>query len=529
MKVLSKPKIALVVLLNLTIAIAYYLDNLNASYSELSSDIQNIIPVAQKFDNPDLFQDDLYLNDINNVKYYTPFYVQTLRFIAKFTNHNYVQAINVIGLICHLLFGILWFFLLFKFVNNYWICLLVSVMMRGIVWLPGLEIWGISDLWTMMPRTVYITLMPIPFLLLSHALKKLFLASFLIGLIFNFHPITGLGGVLTFIAFLVLLVAFYPSIRTHFSLAKLSLLLLAVFLGMLPFVITYFGKTSSDLTYDIAAFNEAFNARIPEYFQSAVLFLKQWLSFKTLFFLLSLVLYFVMTFKDEAHHKISKLLLCLTLILIVIPTISIPIEHIINNALNKNLRMSFQLVRIQKVAIIPSFFAVAFLLDYMFLKFKTTKIAPYLFLLYIILLVCSQSKIFRPIPFFGDDISKSILPHNLSIFTVEADKELPIDRMASYIKANTPKDAIVCGTFILRGATERSLIFDGKGASMLIEGNPKQFIIWQERQKTINSLKTMAEVVNYLKQFGASYFVTRNKNVPATLIHQEGNLKLYKL
>lgn len=529
MKVLSRPKIALVVLLNLTIAIAYYLDNLNASYSELSSDIQNIIPVAQKFDNPSLFQDDLYLDDLDNVKYYTPFYVQTLRFVAKFTNHNYVQAINLIGLICHLLFGVLWFFLLFKFVNNYWICLSISVMIRGVIWLPGLEIWGISDLWTMMPRTVYITLMPIPFILLSFKLKNLLLSSFLIGLIFNFHPITGLGGVLIFIAFLVLLVSFYPSIRVHFSIIKLSLLLLAIFLGILPFVITYFGKTSSSLTYDIAAFNEAFNTRIPEYFQSAVLFLKQWISFKTLFFLISLMLYFVITHKDEAHHKISKLLFCLTLILILIPTISIPIEHIINNALNKNLRMSFQLVRMQKVSIIPAFFAIAFMLDYLMFKFKISKVLPYVFLIYIGLLVFSQSKTFKAIPFFGDDISRSILPHNLSGFTVEVDKELPIDRMADYIKFNTPKDAIVCGTFILRGATKRSLIFDGKGASMLIEGNPKQFIIWQERQKTINSLKTMTEVVNYLKQFGASYFVTRNKNVPATLIHEEGNIKLYKL
>ena len=206
-----------------------------------------------------------------------------------------------------------------------------------------------------------------------------------------------------------------------------------------------------------------------------------------------------------------------------------PIEHIINNALNKNLRMSFQLVRMQKVAIIPAFFAIAFMLDYLMFKFKISKVLPYVFLIYIGLLVFSQSKMFKPIPFFGDDISRSILPHNLSGFTVEVDKELPIDRMANYIKFNTPKDAIVCGTFILRGATKRSLIFDGKGASMLIEGNPKQFIIWQERQKTINSLKTMTEVVNYLKQFGASYFVTRNKNVPATLIHEEGNIKLYKL
>lgn len=172
MKPLNKLRIALVLVLNITIAIVYYLDNLNANYSELSSDIQNIIPVAQKFDNPNLFQDDLYVNNLNNVKYYTPFYVQTLRCIAKFTDYNYVQAINVLGLICHLLFGILWFFLLYKFVNNYWVAFLISIILRGVIWLPGLEIWGISDLWTIMPRTVYISLMPIPFLLISQQFIK---------------------------------------------------------------------------------------------------------------------------------------------------------------------------------------------------------------------------------------------------------------------------------------------------------------------------------------------------------------------
>ena len=529
MKTLSKSKIALVVLLNVTIAIAYYLDNLGANYSELSSDIQNIIPVAQKFDNPDLFKDDLYLNTIENVKYYTPFYVQTLRFFAKYTNYNYVQAINIMGLICHLLFGILWFFLLFKFVNNYWVCFLVSIVIRGVIWLPGLEIWGISDLWTIMPRTVYITLMPIPFLLLSHTFKKLVLASFLIGFIFNFHPITGLGGVLLFVALISLLIYFYPSIKTPVSIGKLCVLLLAIFLGLLPFIITYFGKTSTDLSYDVAVFNEAFNARIPAYFQSVTLFLKQWLKFKTLFFLLPLVLFFVISFKIKSQYKISKLLLVLTLILIVIPTLTIPLEDSVNSAFSKNIRMSFQLVRLQKVAIIPGFFALAFILSHIVSKFKLKKIMPYIFVIYCGLLVFSQSKKFKSVPFFGDDISATILPHNLSAFTVSADKELAVDRMANYIKAHTPKDAIVCGTFILRGATKRSVVFDGKGASMLIEGNPKQFMLWQERQKTINSLTTMDQVVAYLKQFNVDYFVTKNPNVSATLIHQEGSLKLYKL
>ncbi len=529
MKALSRLKIALVVLLNFTIAIAYYLDNLNASYSELSSDIQNIVPVAQKFDSPDLFKNDLYLNDINNVKYYTPFYVQTLRFVAKFTKDNYVQAINVVGLICHLLFGILWFFLLFKFVNNYWIALLVSVMMRGVVWLPGLEIWGISDLWTMMPRTVYISLLPIPFLLISNSFKHLVLASFVIGLIFNFHPITGLGGVLGFVLFLVLLLYFYPKLRNNCTLSRLALLIVVLIFGILPFILTYFGKTSSELTYDLNAFNEAFKTRIPEYFRNSFLFLKQWLSFKTLFFLISLIGFLGIAIKNKLDTRKPKLLFILTLLLIIIPTFSIPVEQAFNSVFDINLRMSFQLVRIQKVAIIPGFFALAFVLNYIFSKILSQQILPFFFTLYLCLLVFSESKVFKNVPFLGDDISKSILPHNLSAFTLDNDKELAIDRMANFIAQNTDINAIICGSHVLRGSAKRSIIFDGKGTSMLIEGNPKQFLEWQERLKRISNFETMDEVVSYLKYFGTDYYVTTNTVEDCELVHVEGNLKLYKL
>lgn len=524
---LNKLNVTLVLVFNLVIAGAYYIDNLDASYSELSSDIQNIIPVAQKFDNPQLFAQDLYLNDINNVKYYTPFYVQSLRFIAKFNNYDYVQAINVLGCFCHLVFGILWFFLLFKFVNNYWVAFLVSVIMRGVIWLPGLEIWGISDLWTIMPRTVYITLMPLPFLLISKNFKRLLFGFFLIGLVFNFHPITGLGGVLFYITLIVLLYSFF-NFRSLYSIKKVLVLSVALVLGMLPFLMTYFGKTSAVITYDVNAFNEALLNRIPDYFQNGWLFLKQWLQLKTLFFALPIMVFLFISKNNDTAFKTSKILALLFIISIIVPTLSIPLERFVNEILGLNLRLSFQLVRMQKVAIVSSFFAMAFLLKHI-ISTKVFKFFPYGFIVYIGLLVFSQSKMFKTVPFFGDDISRTILPHNLSLFSVEHDKELAVDKMAKYIEKHTKETDLICGTYILRGATKRSTILDGKGVSMLIEGNPKAFVQWQERQKKINSLDTMDKVIDYLRQFNVAYFITRNKDVPAILVHSESNLNLYKL
>ncbi len=526
---LTKKQILLVLLINSSIAFAYYFDNLNAEYSELSSDIQNIVPVAQKFDNPDLFKEDLYLNTIDNVKYYTPFYVQSLRFIAKFNNHDYVQAINVLGVICHLFFGLLWFFVLFKYSSSYWIALLISIMVRGVVWLPGLEIWGISDLWTIMPRTVYITLLPLPFILLSSNIKNILLSSFLIGLIFNFHPITGLGGVLLFLS-LLLFTSIYFQYKPLLTLKNSVLVSIFVLLGMLPFIMTYFGKTSSAITYNPDAFNEAFKVRIPEYFSNPFQFLKKWISFKTIFYVLSLFAYFFITRRDKEHLEKSKLLLILTLILLVVPMLSVPIEHFVNRTFDLNLRLSFQLIRVQKVAIVPSFFAFVFLLKFLIESnsiFK--KSLPYIFASYIILLIFSNSIYLKKIPFFGDDVSKSILPKNLSLLSSSYNNELAVDRMAKFIDKHTQESDLFCGSHIYRGATRRSVIFDGKGISMLIEGNPNQFIEWSQRQQKINNLNSMNDVVDYLKSFGVDYYVTQNTNVPAQLIHREDHILLYKL
>lgn len=529
MKRLGKYKLLLVFFINIIIAVAYFIDNKDASYSELSSDIQNIIPVAQKFDNPQLFAHDLYLDNLSNVKYYTPFYVQSLRFIAKFTNYNYVQAINVLGLFCHLAFGILWFFLLYKYSNSFWIALFVSILMRGIIWLPGLEIWGISDLWTIMPRTLYISILPLPFILLSNTFTRVLFAAFIIGLIFNFHPITGLGGILLFVSFLSLSQIYFKK-QEWLSLTKSITILICILMGMLPFILTYFGKTTSEVTYSIAEFNAAFNTRIPEYFSQPLFFLKQWFHFKTLFFILPLGLFYVYAFTIKEELQKAKVLIILTFILVIIPTISVPIEQLVNNVLGLNLRLSFQLIRVQKVAIIPGFFALAFLLKNVIKSNRIIiKLFPYVVGLYFVLLSFSQSPWLKNVPFIGDDISNTILPHNLSFFSTVKDSQLDIDRMSNYIETNTEVSDLICGSHIYRGATKRSVVFDGKGASMLIEGNPEQFIKWHLRQQKISNLQSMQEVIDYLKLFHVDYFVTRNEGVPATLVHTEGPIFLYKL
>ncbi|WP_299385109.1 hypothetical protein [uncultured Lacinutrix sp.] len=520
----------LIFVIHLIIALGFYIENLNANYSSLSSDLQNIIPVAQKFDNPELFKKDLYVNDINNVKYYTPFFVQPLRFIAKFTNGDYVQVINILNTICHLLFGILWFYLIYRFIPDFWIALIVSFVIRGIVWLPGLEIWGIADLWAMMPRTLYITLFPIPFLVINLRLNRLVISGFLIGLIFNFHPITGLGGILLYVSFIILMLFFYK-IKDLLNTKNILIIVIAIAIGMLPFIITYFGKTSSTVVYNMDAFLEAFNTRIPRLFFEPLTFLKHWLTFKTLFYVIPIVLYYLVTIKNKRENTQARLIIILTLILIVLPSVSVYVEQAINNLFNLNFRLSFQLIRSQKVAIIPSFFAIAFLLNHFKKKIENKCFLPVLASVYFVILIVCKLEVFNSVPFVGDDLSRYVLPNNLSLGSNYKAEKKDSDKMAEYISVNTDQEAVLFGSHVYRAATKRSVVLDPKGASMLIEGNPSRFIQWRKDQKRVGEAKSIKDIIAILKSLEVNYIVSRNENyaIELTAIHTEGNISLYKI
>ena len=152
------------------------------------------------------------------------------------------------------------------------------------MWLPGMEVWGISDLWTFMPRTVYSAFLPIPFIILLGYKKYSFiLSALLIGLLFNVHPITGLGGILIYL-YCVLFLPKQMDYPYRSSIKNVLLSIGCIGIGMLPFLVTYFGKTTTTSTYDLDLYQEAFDARIPGYFKSMTAFAAKWMTAKMLFF-----------------------------------------------------------------------------------------------------------------------------------------------------------------------------------------------------------------------------------------------------
>ena len=158
-----------------------------------------------KLDNPNSFKNDLYLSDSKDVEYYTPFYVQSLRYLSKITNGDYIEALNILGFITHLIYGMSWFLLFYTLKKDYWLAIISSLLIRGVVWPPGGELLGISELWTIMPRTVFFALVPLPFIAYVY-LKKytIIISGFLLGFILNFHPLSGIGIIVVYFSIFIL-------------------------------------------------------------------------------------------------------------------------------------------------------------------------------------------------------------------------------------------------------------------------------------------------------------------------------------
>lgn len=522
----------LLILVNLLIALGFFFENKGAAFSQLSSDLHNSIPVCYKLDDDTLFQKDMYLYDVGNVRYYTPFYIQTIRFFAWCTQGDYLSALNIFATLLHLIYGLGWFLLFRKIFGKFLLALLLSVLIRGLLWLPGLEIWGISDLWTMMPRTLYAAFMPFPFLLLLQKTRKSFYAAaFLIGFIFNFHPITGMGGSLIFILLIGLSCWFWPY---KISFQDLAIAAILLFIGMLPFLSTYFTQTDTKALYDVAEYRKAFFTRIPEFFEQPAAFLKLWLKPSMLFFFLPMgTFYAYAQFIDRKYLKTALLFILISGGLITLFSITVYAENALNAALGTNLRMAFQMIRAQKLAVLPGYFAIGFLIQIAIEKLpwfgKVFKIGVPLFL---VALVFAKEPVFKKIPFFKDDIATSIFPDIHTIFASEKEKQqADVDRMMAYINANTPRDAVFYGAFIIRTACKRSVVLDGKGASMLIEGNPVEFIRWYKESLYLDNCKTDAERIDFLKNKKSVNYIFAEEKLSGNvaLVRTEGQYYLYKI
>lgn len=518
----------IVLLINLAIAFGFYWDGKDANASFLSGDQANIVPVCQKLDNPDWFKNDLYLNDIDNVAYYTPSFVETLRFSASLYDGNYFQGLNFMGFWTHLAYGLLWFTFLYTLRRDFWTALFFSLLMRGVIWPPGGELLGISDLWTIIPRTLYGALLPLPYLLYYYLPKgKVFISAFVLGLLLNLHPISGVGGIVAYVsAFALYLYAFEKkNLRTILS--TLTLVGLGILLGMLPYLLQYFSTVSS-AGIDQELFQAALNLRLRLTFSDPIVFIAMW-NRPILYFLLAfmLLLYFV----DDSPRKSAFYCIGFSaLIVFVSANLSVYIEQAVNAIAGTNLRLSFQLIRFQKYILmlfqIAMYLAVAAVIARYAIRWQWKAMAN------VTLLIMASFSMLSPvnkIPLLGDDLGQSLLPNSWMVKKRLSTLANP-DRIAlyEYAKDNTPRDAVFFGHTYVRAAGERSVVLDMKGASMLIEGNQQAFIQWYLDRTAFDQLTTQEEKIQFLREYGVDY-LTADEPWPLEQVKRVGKSYLYRL
>ena len=489
---------------NLIIAFGFYYEQLDAGVDSISSDLANIIPVCKKMDQPSLYQDDLYLSDLEDVRYYTPFFVQSLRFIAVFFDYDYIQALNFMGLLVHLIYGISWFYFFYIIKKDFWLSLFFSLFVRGIIWPPGGELLGISEMWTIMPRTLLMAFLPIP-LILYHYLKKYkeFFSFLALGLIFNFHPITGLGAIIGFMTFYFAFFYFRKEHHKIYNLKHVFLIFGSCFLGMLPYLLTYTFKVENNVVIDQNAFNEAIRLRIPKIFFNPISFIMKWDRGSFYFFL---ICFFLFGFFDSSPRKyIFKSLLFSCISIFLLANLSVYVEQILNYVLGSNLRMSFQLIRFQKLIIVVFQIGLFLLLIELIKKFSIPNYFKIAFLgVYCFLLMVSSHSVFSKLPLLGDDLTTFILPDTYKFIPRKIHDE-DLRNMLTYIELNTAPQSIFYGTYLIRAGASRSVVLDYKGASMLIEGNPVKLMNWHEEISAYNLIQNDEGKADFLKSKNVTF------------------------
>lgn len=516
-------------LINLALALGFFYEQRDAQVFEISSDLANIIPVCMKLDDPSSFSRDLFLSDVNDVKYYTPFFIQTLRGFAVLTQGDYLQALNLLSLVTHLFYGIGWFFVFYTLRRDFTLALVFSVFFRGILWPPGGELLGISSLWTMMPRTLFIALAPLPILAYCWLPKwRVPVSGLLLGLILNFHPISGLAfAVCCFAVFTAYW--WYVNGRLSARFWKEFLLLAAFFvLGMSPYLFTYLSNIKFELDYSQALYDEAFFHRIDPFFTQPTVFVLRWLRPNMLVFALVFGIFWY--FDQSPRKRNFYILLFGILTLFVISNGFEYVQRWINAAFGKNIRMAFQLIRMQKymlVLLLVAFYLLLWELSQKFGLSRRTK--GILAAAFFLILSLSSLPMFARVPLLGDDLITGIYP---KIFKPGAQNDLnrrTYNReMMAFIKAHTAKDALFYGTFFVRAGAGRAVALDGKGAGMLIEGDPNKFIRWYLESRAFEKLAPPQQY-EYLRKKGVNYLWADQPVSGLRLVKHSGYHYLYAL
>jgi hypothetical protein len=499
------------------LSFGYFFDTYNANVSDTVSDQWNFIPVAIKLDHPELYKGDLFLDNAEDVRYYTPFFISGIRFFSYLTNDNYFEALNLFNLFINLIFSFAWYLFFYRLLGKAPFAFLFSLIIRGLMWLPGYEIWGAGALWTALPRTAFIALIPLAFVLLLFKTRYKYAkptAYFLLGLFSNFHPISGFGVLLSvFLADISLLI-----IQRKFDLRQFRSFFICGIMaltGIAPYIYVYFRYVIATDVTDPLLFNATLPMRIGDMFTEPMMVLSKFRELKWILFLLTPYLLILFIYKRlKSNDKvIVNFFMLFTLFILAFSILIIPAELLLRK-MGFDIHMAFQLVRNIKYMVIPVFvFYAIFLFNILKLhnnNRKTYYIQMILILGFVFLMLFSRFEPIRSIPLVGDDFIRTTMPNVYSIKKEITPKDTALLDAMQWINTNIKERVKFIGPTELRAQCRQSVIYDGKGASMLIEGNPDKFVKWGKMKIELNNIKDGSHKLELYRQWGAQYVLTKD-------------------
>ena len=288
----------------LVLSMAFFWEGRRATFSALSGDQVNILTICARLDHPGLLEGDLIAGDINGLRFYTPFFVSVVRF-CSLPDHNYLRGLNILLLLTSLLY--LWgWWLLFSLWGDKVIAALLAFLARGIMWPPGYEVWGVAGLWTMLPRTLFVALLPWVFWAWFRwrGAPRLRLLTFVfVGVLTNVHPISGaclavgMGAAEFFVSW-----AEHRGLTAAFE--RTATCVAAMLVGMAPYIWTYWSNLGSMAEVDPSEFNEALRLRLGDAFLEPGAYLKLWFRPRLLaFILMPWALWLVLPRRYLREHK----------------------------------------------------------------------------------------------------------------------------------------------------------------------------------------------------------------------------------
>jgi len=522
-------------LVALFLAYGFYYDAKDATITATSSDQWNILPICIKLDHPGLYEGDLFAENTRDVKYYTPFFVNSIRFLTVYSEGNYIEGLNKLNFLINFAFSILWYWFFFRLFKNMSLALLMSLIVRGVLWMPGFELWGAGALWTALPRTAFIALLPIPLVLFSPLTRRpgfRYVGSLVCGIISNFHPISGLGiGVGLLVSNLLYDILDKKGLQRSIMVTCGCGLLFGI--GLLPFVHTYWKYVLGVKATDPELFNALIPLRIGEQFQNPLIAVRkfgQWRWIAMIWGPVLGILAIVRRLPEEKRRHVWFYGIFLVVVL-AFALLVVPAEVMMRN-FGMDLHMAFQLVRNVKYLIVSVYVFVSILLWYAVSRLKETrqKAVSYLLLgLFILAMLLSRFAPFNRMPLIGDDCVRSTLPNLYSLKKENLFEDVELDSMFDWINASVDPSATFIGPARLRAACRRSVVFDGKGASMVIEGNPDRFVQWGQRALALKVCSNWDEKIEHYRCWDAEYMLVKETTECGELLYSRGEWQLYDL